>query len=50
VSRESFDVAVRVYGEANKGFQGIAAEITDYSNRAFEDATRAFEQLVGQVR
>jgi hypothetical protein len=47
VSKESFDAAVRAYGEANKGFQAIAAEITDYSKKAFEDATRAFEQLVG---
>ena len=48
VSKESFDAAVRAYGEANKSFQAIAAEITDYySKKAFEDATRAFEQLVG---
>ena len=26
------------YGEANKGFQAIAAEVTDYSKKAFEDA------------
>ena len=31
----------------NKGFQAIGARVTDYSKRAFEDATRAFEQLVG---
>jgi phasin family protein len=31
----------------NKGFQAIAAEITDYSKKAFEDSTRAFEQLIG---
>ena len=44
MSKESFDAAVRAYSEANKGFQAIAAEITDYSKKAFEDATRAFEQ------
>ena len=38
---------VRSYGELNKGFQAIGARVTDYSKRAFEDATRAFEQLVG---
>jgi phasin family protein len=31
----------------NKGFQAIAAEVTDYSKKAFEDSTRAFEQLIG---
>jgi hypothetical protein len=30
-----------------KGFQGIAATVADYSKKAFEDGTRAFEQLVG---
>jgi hypothetical protein len=27
--------------------QAIAAEVTDYSKKAFEDGTRAFEQLLG---
>ena len=45
-SQEGFDAVVRAYGEANKGLQAIAAEVTDYSNNAFEDATRAFQQLV----
>ena len=31
----------------NKGLQAIAAEVTDYSKKAFEDGTRAFEQLLG---
>lgn len=31
----------------HKGFQAIAARLTDYSKRAFEDATRAYEQLMG---
>ena len=46
VGKEGFDAAVRAYNEANKGFQAIAAEVTDYSKTAFEDATRAFQQLV----
>jgi phasin family protein len=44
--KEGFDAIVRAYGQANKGFQAIAAEVTDYSKTAFEDATRAFQQLV----
>ena len=45
--KNGFDAAVSSFGEANKGFQAIAAEITAYSKKAFEDSTRAFEQLLG---
>jgi hypothetical protein len=44
--KEGFEAAVRSYGDANKGFQAVVAEVTDYSKKAFEDGTRAFEQLV----
>ncbi len=44
--KEGFDAAVRAYGEANKSFQAILAEVTDYSKNAFEESTRAFEQLI----
>ena len=47
VSKDGFDASVRSFGEMNKGFQAIAAEVTDYSKKAFEDSTRAFEQLIG---
>ena len=47
VGKEGFDTAVRSYGEVNKGFQAVVAEVTNYSKKAFEDGTRAFEQLVG---
>jgi phasin family protein len=47
VGKDGFDAAVRSFGEMNKGFQAIAAEVTDYSKKAFEDSTRAFEQLAG---
>ena len=47
VGKDGFDAAVRSFGEMNKGFQAIAAEVTDYSKKAFEDSTRAFEQLMG---
>jgi hypothetical protein len=45
--KHSFDAAVSSFGEANKGFQAIAAEIAAYSKKSFEDGTHAFEQLVG---
>jgi hypothetical protein len=47
MSKDNYDAMVRSYGELNKGLQAIAARVTDYSKTAFEDATRAFEQLVG---
>jgi hypothetical protein len=43
---DNYDAVVRSYSELNKGLQAIGARVTDYSRRAFEDATRAFEQLI----
>lgn len=40
------DAAMRALGEWNKGWQAIAAEMTDYSKRAFEDSTATFEKLL----
>ena len=47
VGKDGFDASVRSLGEVSKGFQAIAATVTDYSKKAFEDGTRAFEQLIG---
>jgi hypothetical protein len=47
LSKDNYDAVLRSYGELNKGFQAVAARWTDFSKRSFEDATRAFEQLVG---
>ena len=43
---DGFNAVVHSWGEVNKGFQAVAEEVTDYTKRVFEDATRAFEQLV----
>ena len=40
VGKDGFDAAVKSFGEMNKGFQAIAAEVTDYSKKAFEDHTQ----------
>ena len=45
--KDGFDAAVSSFGEVNKGLQAIAAEVTAYSKKAFEDSTHAFEQLLG---
>jgi hypothetical protein len=46
VSKESFDASVRSYGEANKVLQTIAAETANFWEKTFDDATRAFDQLL----
>ena len=46
MSKDGFDAAVRSYGEVSKGLQAFASKVTDYSKASFEDATRAFEQLL----
>ena len=48
--KDGFDAAVSSFGEANKGFQAIAAEIASYSKKSFEDGTRTFEQLIDLAR
>ena len=47
IGKDNFEAVIRSYGELNKGFQAIAARMTDYSKQAFEDATRAFEHVGG---
>ena len=42
-----FEAASRSFGEANKGFQALAAEMMSYSKEAFDDAVRTWEQLIG---
>jgi hypothetical protein len=41
-----FETASRSFGEANRGFQAMAAEVTDFSKRRWEDVFRAWEQLL----
>lgn len=45
--QENFDVAVKSFGEVNKGVQAIAGEVTDYTKKSIEDGTEAFEKLLG---
>jgi hypothetical protein len=41
------EAASRSFGEVNRGLQALAAEMTDYSKKAFDDAIRTWEQLIG---
>jgi hypothetical protein len=44
-AQNGFEAASRSLTEANKGFQAIAAEMTDYSKKSFDDVMQAWEQL-----
>jgi hypothetical protein len=44
--KESVDVAMKSFGSASKGAQAIAAEMADYSKKAFEDGAAVFEKLL----
>jgi hypothetical protein len=47
LGKNGFDATMRAYGEAGKGLQAFAAEVTNYSKRAFDDCLRAWERLLG---
>jgi hypothetical protein len=46
VAESGFEAVSRSFSEANKGFQVLASEMTDFSKRRFEDVFRAWEQLL----
>jgi phasin family protein len=41
-----YEMIVRSYGELNKTFQTIAERWTDFSKQSFEDAIRAWQQMI----
>jgi hypothetical protein len=41
----NMDIAMKAFGDWNKGWQAIAAEITDYTKKSFEESTATFEKL-----
>jgi hypothetical protein len=46
LGQSNVDAAVKAFGEWNKGLQAIAAEMTDYTKRSFEEGTATFEKLL----
>ena len=40
------DAAVKMMGDWGKSWQAIAAEMTDYTKRSFEDGTHTIEKLM----
>jgi hypothetical protein len=45
ISQGNLDSAMRLFGEWNRGWQAIAAEMGEYTKRSFEEGTQAFEKL-----
>jgi hypothetical protein len=46
LSQGNVDSAMKAFGEWNKGWQAIAAEMTDYTKRSFEEGTQTLEKLM----
>ena len=47
LGQQNVDMTMRSVGEWNKGWQTIAAEMSDYTKRSYEDGTQTFEKLSG---
>ena len=46
-SKDGVDAAMKSFGALSKVSQTIAAEVTDYSKKSFEDGTKVLEKLFG---
>ena len=47
VGKDNVEAAMKAFGVTSKGFQAIAAEVTNYSKKSFEDGTKVLEKLFG---
>jgi hypothetical protein len=45
LGQQNVDAAMKVFGGWSKGWQQIAAEMTDYTKRSFEESTATVEKL-----
>jgi hypothetical protein len=45
LSKDNVDVALKSAGAVGKGFQAIAVETADFTKKAFEASSSAFEKL-----
>ncbi len=45
LGQTNVDSAMKIFGEWNKNWQAIAAEMSDYTKRSFEESTTTFEKL-----
>ena len=47
LGQSNVDSAMRMYSEWNKNWQAIAAEMSDYTKRSFEEGSATLEKLMG---
>jgi hypothetical protein len=47
LGQSNVDSAMRMFGEWNKNWQAIAAEMGDYTKRSFEEGSVTLEKLIG---
>src|SRR6266478_10136214 len=47
LGHENANATMKSFGVVSNGVQAIATEVADYSKKSFEEATQAFEQLLG---
>jgi phasin family protein len=47
LGKDNVEATMKCFGAASKGFQALAAEVTNYSKKSFEDGTAAMERLMG---
>jgi hypothetical protein len=45
--KDNMDATMKSFGSMSKSWQAIAAEVTDYSKKVFEQGTAATEKLLG---
>jgi len=46
MNQAGMDTAMKMMGDVGKSWQAIAAEMTDYTKRSFEDGTQTLEKLM----
>lgn len=46
LGQQNVDTAMKAFGEWSKGWQAIAAEMTNYTKRSFEEGTATVEKLM----
>jgi len=47
LGKDNVEATLNCLGAASKGLQAIAAEVTNYSKKSFEEGTAALERLLG---
>jgi len=47
LGKDNLDTCVKQFGTVSKGWQAIATEVADYSNKSFEHGTATLESLLG---